>query len=171
MRKSNASYFGSKRRGPTGTDQRLDIIQRALVPKGFSRTEPRQRVLDVFLSDKQPLTPAAVHRRLSDRSINLVSVYRSIELFCRLGVLTEVDHVPEGKRYELSDQHREHHHHLVCSRCGNTEDFADCDLQALEKIIRQRFNFKVMRHDLRFVGLCQKCQRGPRDLTGGESLS
>ena len=116
-------------------------------------------MLDVFLDEEKPLTPAAVHRRLPDRSINLASVYRTIELFCRLGVLTEVDHMPEGRRYELSDDYREHHHHLICRECGKTEDFEDCEMEEIEKLIRRRFRFKVTRHDLRFIGVCQRCQK------------
>ena len=136
-----------------------DIIQRRVVGRGFSKTEPRRLVLEVFLNDDRPLTPAAVHAQLPDRNINLASVYRAIELFCRLGVLTEVDHVPEGRRYELSDDYREHHHHLICQRCGKTEDFEDCEMEEIEKLIRRRFRFQVTRHELRFIGLCGRCQR------------
>jgi Fur family ferric uptake transcriptional regulator len=136
-----------------------DIIQRRVVERGFSKTAPRRLVLEVFLKDERPLTPAAVHAQLPDRNINLTSVYRAIELFCRLGVLTEVDHVPEGRRYELSDDYREHHHHLICGNCGKTEDFEDCEMEEIEKLIKRRFQFKVTRHELRFLGLCRRCQR------------
>jgi Fur family ferric uptake transcriptional regulator len=134
------------------------IIQRTLVAKGHSQTKPRRQILEVFVSNGKPLTPAAAHKQLTDRKVNLASVYRSIELFCRAGVLIEVDHVQEGRRYELSDVYRGHHHHLICSGCGKTEDVEECELGNLEKLIRKRFHFQVMRHDLRFIGLCQKCQ-------------
>jgi Fur family ferric uptake transcriptional regulator len=136
-----------------------DIIQRRVVGQGFSKTAPRRLVLEVFLNDDRPLTPAAVHERLPDRRINLASVYRAIDLFCRLGVLTEVDHVPEGRRYELSDDYREHHHHLICRGCGKTEDFEDCEMEQIERLIKKRFHFQVTRHELRFLGLCRHCQR------------
>jgi Fur family ferric uptake transcriptional regulator len=136
-----------------------DIIQRRVVRQGFSKTEPRRLVLEVFLNDHRPLTPSAVHEQLPDSNINLASVYRTIELFCRLGVLTEVDHVPEGRRYELSDDYREHHHHLICRGCGKTEDFEDCEMEQIERLIKKRFHFQVTRHELRFLGLCRRCQR------------
>ena len=136
-----------------------EIIQRRVVERGFSKTEPRRRILEVFLKDDKPLTPAAVRKQLPGRNINLASVYRTIELFCRLGVLTEVDHVSEGRRFELSDEYREHHHHLICQRCGRTEDFEDCEMEDIEKLIRRRFRFQVTRHELRFIGLCGRCQR------------
>jgi len=136
-----------------------EIIQKTLVAEGYSHTEPRRQVLEVFLENDKPLTPAAVHKKLSDRRINLASVYRAIELFCKLGLLTEVDHVAGAQRFELSDDYRGHHHHLICGGCGKTEDFEDCGMEEMEKLIRRRFHFKVTRHDLRFIGVCQRCQK------------
>ena len=69
----------------------LQIIQKTLVAKGHSQTKPRRQVLEVFFHNDKPLTPAAVRKQLPDRNINLASVYRAIELFCRERVLTEVD--------------------------------------------------------------------------------
>ena len=137
----------------------LEILQKTLVAKGYSQTKPRRQVLEVFFHNDKPLTPAAVRKQLPDRNINLASVYRAIELFCRERVLTEVDHVQEGRRYELSDEYRTHHHHLICGSCGETEDFQDCEMDDLEKLIRRRYRFKVTRHDLRFIGLCLSCQQ------------
>lgn len=136
-----------------------EIIQKKLVAEGYSQTEPRRQVLEVFVDNDKPLTPAAVHKRLRDREINLASVYRAIELYCRLGLLVEVDHMADGQRFELSDEYRGHHHHLICGKCGKTEDFEDCTMDQIENSIKRRFHFKVTRHELRFLGLCEKCQR------------
>jgi Fur family transcriptional regulator, ferric uptake regulator len=65
-------------------------------------------------------------------------------------------HVAVGQRFELSDDYPGHHHHLICGGCGKTED---CEMEELEKLIRRRLHFKVTRHDLWFIGLCQSCQR------------
>jgi len=157
-RPSGEIEFRARRRNSEGSSKASNVIQQTLIAQGLSQTEPRRLVLEVFLNDHKPLTPATVHSQLPDR-VNLASVYRTIALFCRLGILTEVDHVLEGRRYELSDNYREHHHHLICRQCGKTEDFEDCAIADVEKLIRRRFRFKVTRHDLRFFGLCQRCQR------------
>jgi Fur family ferric uptake transcriptional regulator len=132
-------------------------MRQALVGQGFSLTEPRRQVLDVFLRESKPVTASEVHRRISKRGADLASVYRTIELFCRMGVLTEVDHTPQGRRYELSDEYREHHHHLICRGCGKIQDFEDCFLEEFEKVIRRKARFRVTRHDLKFFGLCRAC--------------
>lgn len=133
------------------------LTQWALARRAFRRTPPRQQVLDVFSRDHLPMTAAEVHQRLKNRRINLASVYRAINFFCRLGMLVAVDHVPEGHRYELSDEHRSHHHHLICQACGTIQDFEGCFLQGFERRIRREKRFRITRHELRFFGLCQGC--------------
>jgi Fur family ferric uptake transcriptional regulator len=140
-------------------DDGLEILRRIMAPEGYSLTGPRQRVLGVFLKYSKPLTAAEAHRRLARKNVNLASVYRTIGLFCRLGILTQVDQVAEGRRYELSDEYREHHHHLICRGCAKIEDFEGCFLEDFEQRIRQQARFMVARHELRFLGLCRGCQR------------
>lgn len=147
------------RRLSSRAQKAAEIIAGRLAAQGFSQTEPRRLVLEVFLDNDKPLTPAAAHARVADRRINLASVYRTIELFCGLGVLVEVDHIAEGRRFELSDAYRDHHHHLICQSCGDTEDFEQCEMKEIEKLIKRRLGFAVTRHELRFIGLCRRCQR------------
>ena len=158
LRRPRTAWTRNQKRSGQNLSPALEIIRRTLIAEGYSQTKPRRQVLEVFLQNDKPLTPAAVHKRLAGHRINLASVYRAIELFCRVRVLAEVDHVQEGRRYELSDEYRGHHHHLICDGCGNTEDFEDCEMDDLERLIRKRFHFKVRRHDLRFIGLCRSCQ-------------
>jgi Fur family ferric uptake transcriptional regulator len=132
-------------------------LGRVFAQRKIRRTGPRRQVLDVFTQHHVPMTVAEVHGRLQDRRINLVSVYRAIHLFRRLGILTAVDHVSDGQRYELSDDHRAHHHHLICQGCGTIQDFEDCILQEFEKRIRRKTKFRILRHELRFFGVCRAC--------------
>ena len=135
-----------------------DQVVSLIIPRdAFRQTLPRQQVLEVFTRHPLPMTVAEVHRRLQDRRINRASVYRAIHLFCRLGILTTAGHIAEGRRFELSDNHRAHHHHLICERCGGVIDFEECALGAFERRIRQQTRFQVRRHELQFFGLCWTC--------------
>ena len=58
-------------------------------------------------------------------------------------------------RYELSNC--EHHHHLVCEKCGDIEDVALCE-EAILKEVKKQSHFKIDSHTLEFFGLCEKCQ-------------
>jgi Fur family ferric uptake transcriptional regulator len=120
---------------------------------------PRTQVLDVFARHLEPLTVAEVHARLQDSRINLASVYRAIHFFGKIGVLIAADHVAGGRRFELSDEHRPHHHHLICDSCGKVEDFEECALGPIERRIRRQTAFRVRRHELQFYGVCGACVR------------
>jgi Fur family ferric uptake transcriptional regulator len=142
----------------------MGSIRRTVVPldfdrKAFRHTQPRQEVLRVFVEHSQPMTVAEVHTRIRIRQINLTSVYRTIHLFRRLGILVLADRVIGGQRFELSDNHRAHHHHLICEQCGSVTDFEDCLIGPFERKIRERTSFVVRRHDLQFYGLCIRCSK------------
>ena len=138
-------------------DEQGQIFRQALLEKGLRWTKPRQNVLDVFGRERHPLTIAEAHRRLDKKQTHLASVYRAVETLCDLGILTKVDQVDEGQRYELSDQYREHHHHLICQSCGRVEDFIGCFAREMEKRIKKLKHFRVIKHDMRFLGICRGC--------------
>lgn len=125
--------------------------------RAFRQTAPRQEVLRVFVEHSQPMTVVEVHTHLHDRRINLATVYRAIHLFRQLGLLIAADHVAGGQRFELSDDQRAHHHHLICERCGCVTDFEGCDIAAFERKIRKQTKFQIRRHELQFFGLCSTC--------------
>ena len=134
------------------------IIERVFTETRLHRTRPREQVLLFFSKHRLPVTIAAAHQALKKTGIDLASVYRSVNVFCQKGVLTAVDSVPKGKRYELSDHFRAHHHHLICQTCGKIEDFEDCFARLVERKIQKAKKFTVKNHDFRFFGLCGACQ-------------
>jgi Fur family ferric uptake transcriptional regulator len=132
-------------------------LQQTLTENGLRLTKPRVQVLDVFAKDSHPLTIAEVYRRLGRRQVHLASVYRAVEMLCDLGVLTKVDLRGKGQSYELADPYQKHHHHLICQACGKIEDLEYCGLPGMEKKIRDLTRFRVIKHEVRFLGICGAC--------------
>lgn len=89
--------------------------------------------------------------------IDRASVYRTVDLFERLGV---VQRVTTGWKYklELTDRFAEHHHHLTCSSCGRTIDIAGDDLERLIDQISAARGFLPTAHQIEIQGLCASCQ-------------
>lgn len=134
----------------------VGALRKTLVERGGRWTRARERVISVFLQDRRPLTPRDVHRRAGE-DVNLASVYRNIQLLRDTGILAPVDRVEEGERYELSEKHRDHHHHLICERCGAVEDLEGCLLEDVERRVRKKTRFRITRHELNLFGLCPRC--------------
>ncbi|HET7876636.1 MAG TPA: transcriptional repressor [Methylomirabilota bacterium] len=135
-----------------------------LVERGFRLTGPRRAVLDAVSRRGTPFTAAEIHARLRTRRVNLVSVYRTLHLLSDLGVLRVADASNGARRFELGEAFTGHHHHLVCERCGAVEEVNGCLLPAstlrqLGRRIRRARRFRVLRHDLKLLGLCRRCVR------------
>ena len=54
-----------------------------------------------------------------------------------------------------------HHHHILCSRCGATDDFARCDIQSLLAELGRRTGYEIQTHRLEVYGLCVRCRAEP----------
>lgn len=131
-------------------------LRKILTERGGRWTRAREKVLSVFLADRRPLTSREVHRR-AGKGVNQASVYRNIRLLKDAGVLAPVDRVSAGERFELSEKHRDHHHHLICERCGAVEDLEGCLLEDVERRVRKKTKFTITRHELNLFGRCPAC--------------
>lgn len=124
---------------------------------GYKLTTPRVEVLKV-LSAKNPLSAQEVfeHLKANGLNIDLVTAYRTLELFKDLGFIQKVQFQDKTARYELIKENK-HHHHLICIKCTNIEDI-EINEQSFVRQIEKQSTFKIERHALEFFGFCQQCQ-------------
>ncbi len=132
----------------------LQQLQQSLKGQG-SLTLPRQVVFSALLGH-EPQTMAQLVAVCADQ-IDRASVYRTIALFERLGI---VQRLQIGWKYklELSDAFHHHHHHLTCLKCGRTTPLPeDKQLENRLQQLAQTQNFTMQGHQLEVQGLCQNC--------------
>jgi Fur family transcriptional regulator, ferric uptake regulator len=122
-------------------------------------TGPRRAILRVLGGQLRPLSSQEVFRRLPKGEGDLATVYRSIQLLERLGMVKRF-HFGDGvARFALLDESRHgHQHHLVCTRCSSMVEIGDCIVRELEERIAARSKFKAVTHRLEFFGVCPACQ-------------
>ena len=97
------------------------------------------------------------------RSLAQSSAYRNLAVLEQAGVVHRIIANHEHARYELAQDLTEHHHHLICSRCGAVRDFTvPASLEAeLERTLRQTAtsnDFEADHHRLDLVGVCASCR-------------
>ncbi len=126
---------------------------------GYKLTPQRRTVLSVIVLSREHLTPAAIYERVCREhpDVGLVTVYRTLEILTKLGLLCEV-HVGGNCRSYLMKHPSGHHHHLVCADCRAVIDFTDCALNELEQRLCQETGFKIESHLLEFMGQCRDCR-------------
>lgn len=105
-------------------------------------------------------TAQEIHERLraGGSRVGLASVYRTLDLLQRNDLVTRVDTGDGTARYEPHDPTGEHHHHLVCTRCGRVEAFEDPALEDAIHRIADAVDFRVTGHDVTLRGLCRDCR-------------
>jgi len=134
-------------------------ITATLHRNGYKLTPQRQAVIDTIVTSQDMLTPASIYEKVSleHPDIGLVTVYRTLELLSRLGLICELHAGSTCPTYTASN--REHHHHLICSACGKVVDFIGHDLTSLEDRISHESGFRIQNHVLEFIGVCSTCQK------------
>jgi Fe2+ or Zn2+ uptake regulation protein len=134
-------------------------LQRAFRAQGLRLTQARQAVLQVVGAAGAHLQVAEVHRRALRVSpgIGLASVYRTIDLLDRLGLVKRV-HVGHRHRH-YAPATEGHGHHLVCNGCGRVVEFSDCQVERLAKTLARRTRFMIEGHSIELYGRCPDCRR------------
>lgn len=131
----------------------------ALRAAGLRITRPRRSVVELLERADRPLAAGAIHEALKRRriAVDLASVYRSLAILERHGLVHRLTSVDGVVRCEPGFEASACHHHLVCDRCGAVKEVA-CDGQAeLRAAVRQAHGFRVEGHRVELTGLCSAC--------------
>ncbi len=95
--------------------------------------------------------------RQEGRNAGLASVYRTLELLRELRLVQRLDVGDGTARYEPAHADGDHHHHLVCDRCGKVEAFEDDSLERALDRLADRLPHRVAAHDVVLRGDCGRC--------------
>ncbi|MGC4088936.1 MAG: transcriptional repressor [Polyangiaceae bacterium] len=90
------------------------------------------------------------------------TVHRTLKLFVEAGVLQEHHFGDGASRFEVVDTD-EHHHHLVCGRCGLIQEFREPSVERLQKVVAAEHSFLVKSYGLVLYGLCSTCAGRARE--------
>jgi Fur family ferric uptake transcriptional regulator len=138
------------------TERRVAAVLRQ---HGYKLTTQRRAVIRAIASSSDHLTPAAIYQKVHQDhpTIGLVTIYRTLDILARLELVCELHAGGSCHSYTIGAP--EHHHHLICSNCGEVIDFTGYDLTSLEERLTRETGFEIEGHLLEFIGRCQNCQK------------
>ncbi|MGA3150288.1 MAG: Fur family transcriptional regulator [Candidatus Saccharimonadales bacterium] len=132
---------------------------KALLKKdGASLTKPRKIVFDLLLN-QEPQSMKVLTQRAAGK-VDRATVYRTVELFERLGIVHRLN-IGWKYKMELSDVFHAHHHHFYCTNCNKTYPLpANPMLETMIDSTVAKDGFSPRGHQLEVYGLCAQCSRG-----------
>lgn len=129
---------------------------------------PREAILSLLSQSRDHLTAKDIYGSLYSLypGIGLTTIYRTLELLHRLGLVHRVAAGDGQSRYALKREEKgDHHHHLICTGCGKILDYRDFAQEELELVkktedaLAKKHNFVISDHNIEFLGLCEKCRQ------------
>ena len=138
-------------------EQTQDIIDK-LAGQGFRRTPQRMMILSAIENSDNHISAEEIFAQVVAKypSINISTVYRTLELIKKLRLVTETD-MGEG-RFRYHPANKGHHHHLVCQECGAIIDLDDSLLAPLKNDLLRKYNFRADLRHLAILGHCVNCR-------------
>jgi Fur family transcriptional regulator, ferric uptake regulator len=143
------------------TQESLQLLQKVLKSKGYSMTEPRRVVCNLLWGEE----PLSMHElsELSKSLIDRASLYRTVGLFERLGLVQRI-YIGWKYKVELSDIFTHHHHHISCLNCGKIVAITEEDeIESLIENLAKRHGFIAASHQLEVRGYCSDCSKLARN--------
>src|SRR5215204_4380297 len=138
----------------------INLFRRYLREQGLPITQQREVVADVVFSTAGHLSVEDIEGALKGHGerIGKATIYRTMEILVRSGLVKEHDFGEGFKRYEHLFGHQPVHEHLICTSCGEVIEFQSPEILRLQEEVARRHGFLPSRHRLEIYGLCAHCQ-------------
>lgn len=106
-----------------------------------------------------PLRLSDVHTRVREHLPKTAysTVYRIVGTLVREKKVVRIDWRERGSRLEWAE--KSHHHHLVCTSCGDVADISDSALTFNARTVTEKTGFRVEDHSIELFGTCAPCTK------------
>lgn len=132
--------------------------RRALNATGLRATNQRALILEIIRHGH--LDADEVYRRAREKQprLSLSTVYRTLQMFKKLGLVDELHFDETHHHYEVKPSTG--HHHLICRSCGKIVEF-ECPLsQRMKEDVASEKDFEITDIEVWMTGYCPKCRQG-----------
>lgn len=140
----------------------ISSIKAELNAKGCRLTPQREKILNIFqnLDDNDHLSAEELHSILEEQQegISLSTVYRSVKLMSKMGILRELELAEGHKHYEINKPFQ-HHHHIVCVQCNQTIEFKNDSILKQSMKQSEKDGLQLIDCQLTITAICPEAIR------------
>ena len=157
---------GHKHTKSENSDVHIEVARR-FVQHDQRYSSKRRAIVAMLETSDRPLTITEIlhlskNLKGPKNAIVQSSLYRNLGVLEEVGAVQKVVSTDDNGRYELNEEILGHHHHLLCSKCGDVRDVVipenlEKNLDVTLTQIAKRSGFKLDQHRLDLIGRCKKC--------------
>jgi Fur family transcriptional regulator, ferric uptake regulator len=140
-----------------GKDRIFGLFQQL----GLKTTRPRQLIAERLAelgAKGSEFTTQDLWRdvKAADPTIGRATVFRTVDLLEREGLVDRVSRANGGHRFRLCGA--SHHHHITCTRCQRVVEVEACLPPDLVASVASSTDFAIDGHALELFGRCGECR-------------
>lgn len=125
---------------------------------GVRNTRQRAAVVSVLRQMDNFESAKGIYQALLQQGykVGLTTVYRTLQ---SLADIHEVDtlNMSNGETLYRHCKQGSHHHHLVCTECGNTQEIEGGPVESWAQEVATQFGYSLTSHDAEVYGQCPEC--------------
>ena len=136
-------------------------LEQELISRGVRMTHQRRLLVQIIQRAESHLDVMALWQRarVQDPSLNKVTVYRTLGMLKKHGLVDELDllHL-EGEKHYYEARTTRDHIHLACMKCGRIQEFESSLFEKLKGQIERERRFRIQVVRVEAGGYCDRCQ-------------
>ena len=137
--------------------EEYDVLAAHLARHRLKRSAQREAILDAFLKAENHVSVEDLLKLVRRRhpEVGRTTIYRTLKVFKDAGLASELIFGDEA-RFEPFWK-RDHHDHIVCTRCGAIIEFTSPEIERIQEEIATGLGFAIEGHRHHIFGRCSKC--------------
>lgn len=138
-----------------------ELFKGLLKKHGLKYTTQRRIILNVLVEHEgQHFCSEEIYEIVKQRypEIGLATIYRTMILLERFGIVYKVDVDDVRSRYALAlDNSENNEQSLICTKCGEILDIRKNTVTKFEREVLKYHAFTINTHKIKLYGFCKKC--------------
>jgi Fur family ferric uptake transcriptional regulator len=134
-------------------------VTRSSATRTSRQTRQGQAVLNVVLGSDNFRSAQDIHAELraSGETVGLTTVYRHLSLLTEEGRIDALQ-TADGELVYRRCHSEEHHHHVVCRRCGRVSEVELPNLERWAEGVAEALGYTDVTHTVEIFGVCADCR-------------
>lgn len=131
-------------------------IMAVLEDRGYRSTAPRRAIVRILEGKQEGFAAEEISNELP--GVGRATIFRTLKLLLETGVICRLNLLDGAPKYSLS--RIEHHHHTVCTQCGNVGEFRAATVERLMRAIGDDIPGDIVGHRIELYIICDRCLEG-----------